>query len=97
VRRGNVVGELEIPRLKVFAIVFQGDDAGILKSGSGHIPGTALPHDIGNIGIAAHRDNYFRSLRGIHTNDVVTLKTPAGTSRCAVKETKIVRPSDVGC
>jgi sortase A len=96
VRRGDVIGELEIPRLQLSVMVFEGDDAGILKQGAGHIPGTAFPSGSGNIGIAAHRDTYFRPLRVIHANDVIALKTPAGTSRYAVTEATIVRPSDVG-
>ena len=96
VLRGDVIGELEIPRLQLSVMVFEGDDAGILGHGAGHIPGTALPPGSGNIGIAAHRDTYFRPLRLIHANDVITLKTPAGTSRYAVTETEIVRPSAIG-
>jgi sortase A len=95
-RRGDVIGELEIPRLQVSVMVFEGDDAGILSAGAGHIPGTALQSGSGNIGIAAHRDTYFRPLRVAHANDVITLKTPAGTSRYAVTDTKIVPPSDIG-
>jgi sortase A len=94
VRRGDVIGELEIPRLQVSVMVFEGDDAEILMRGAGHIPGTALRS--GNIGIAAHRDTFFRGLGGVHANDVISLKTPAGTSRYAVTETKIVQPSDIG-
>ena len=96
VRRGDVIGELDIPRLRLSVMVFEGDDAGILSQGAGHIPGTALPADSGNIGIAAHRDTYFRPLRAIHANDVIILKTPAGMSRFTVTETEIVRPSAVG-
>jgi sortase A len=93
--RGDVIGEIGIPRLRVSVMVFEGDDAGILGLGAGHIPGTALPRDGGNIGIAAHRDTYFRPLSVIHADDVITLKTPAGTTRYAVTETRIVPPSDV--
>jgi sortase A len=96
VRRGDVIGELEIPRLQVSVMVFEGDDEGILNEGAGHIPGTALQSGSGNIGIAAHRDTYFRPLRLVHANDVIALKTPAGIARYAVTETKIVQPSDVG-
>jgi sortase A len=96
VRHGDVIGELDIPRLRVSVMVFEGDDAGVLGHGAGHIPGTALPPGGGNIGIAAHRDTWFRPLRIIRSNDVLTLKTPAGTSRYSVTETEIVRPSDVG-
>ena len=93
--RGDGIGELEIPRLRVSVMVFEGDDAGILRLGAGHIPGTALPPGSGNIGIAAHRDTYFRPLRVIRANDVITLKTPAGTSRYEVTGTRIVRPTDI--
>ena len=96
VRRGDVIGELDIPRLQLSVMVFEGDDAGILGLGAGHIPGTALPAGSGNIGIAAHRDTYFRPLRAIHANDIIALKTPAGTSRYTVTETEIVRPSAIG-
>src|SRR5947209_8039509 len=73
--RGDVVCELEIPRLEVSVAVFEGHDAGILRLGAGHIPQTALPSGSGNIGIAAHRDTYFRPLRLIRLNDVIELKT----------------------
>src|SRR5262249_48884522 len=53
IRRGDVIGELEIPRLRMSVMVFEGDDAGILRLGAGHIPGTALPRSSGNMGIAA--------------------------------------------
>jgi sortase A len=95
VHRGDVIGELEIPRLRISVMVFEGDDAGILRLGAGHIPGTALPTGSGNIGIAAHRDTYFRALRVIRANDVIALKTPAGISRYTVTESRVVRPSDI--
>jgi sortase A len=96
VRRGDVIGELDIPRLRLSVMVFEGDDAGILSQGAGHIPGTPLSAGSGNIGIAAHRDTYFRPLRLIHANDVIALKTPEGTSRFTVTETEIVQPSAIG-
>ncbi len=95
VRRGDALGELNIPRLNMSVMVFEGDDADILKIGAGHIPGTALPPGNGNICIAAHRDTFFRPLREIRPNDVITLRTSAGASRFAVTETEIVRPSYV--
>jgi sortase A len=76
-------------------MVFEGDDDGILEIGAGHIPGTPLPSGKGNIGIAAHRDTFFRALRAIHPKDVIALRTPDGTSRFAVTETEIVWPSEV--
>jgi len=94
-RRGEVLGELNIARLRVSVMVFEGDDSGILKIGAGHIAGTALPAGKGNIAIAAHRDTYFRPLHLIHPNDVITLRTPSGTLRFAVTGTEVVQPSRV--
>src|SRR5260370_3258833 len=93
VHSGDVIGELDIPRLRISVMVFEGDDAGILRLGAGHIPGTALSPGSGNIGIAAHRDTYFPALRVIHKNDVIALKTPAGTSRYTVPESTDVQPA----
>ena len=96
IRRGDTLGELKIPRLHLSVMVFEGDDAGILKVGAGHIPGTSLSPGKGNIGIAAHRDTFFRPLRSIHPEDVIAWRTPAGETRFGVTKTEIVRPSDVG-
>jgi len=95
VRRGDTLAELEIPRLRMSVAVFEGDDEGVLRIGAGHIPGTALPVGHGNIGIAAHRDSFFRPLRNIHRNDTIRLTTPAGVARYVVTKTEIVRPTDI--
>lgn len=93
--RGDVVGELAIPRLHLSVMVLEGDDDGILRVAAGHISGTALRPRGGNIGIAAHRDTFFRPLRAIRRDDLVTLKTAAGVARFSVSGTEIVRPSDI--
>jgi len=95
-RRGDALGELEIPRLRLSVMVFEGDDTGILKVGAGHIPGTSLSAGRGNIGIAGHRDTFFRPLEAIHPEDVIAWRTPAGSARFAVTKTEIVPPSDIG-
>ncbi|PWU11138.1 MAG: hypothetical protein C5B51_03230 [Terriglobia bacterium] len=92
---GDVVGRLTIPRLHLSVMVFEGDDSAILKRGAGRIPATSLPRDNGNLGIAAHRDTYFRPLRLIHPHDVIEFTTPEGISRYTVTDTEIVRPSDI--
>ena len=94
-RHGDVVGELTVPRLRLSVMVFEGDDDRILKLGAGHIPRTALPAQGGNVGIAAHRDTYFRPLRFIRPNDSISLKTPRGTLHYTVTNTEIVQPSEV--
>src|SRR5579863_9373493 len=93
--RQSVIGRLEIPRLNLAVMVREGADEGTLSRAVGHIPGTALPGKIGNVGLAGHRDTFFRALRNIHEDDVIELETTAGTYRYLVKSTRIVTPRDV--
>ena len=91
---GSALGRLEIPRLAVSAIVRAGSDARTLRLAVGHIGGTALPGERGNIGLAAHRDTFFRRLGEIRMNDEVRLVTPEGTFTYRVDTTRIVDPND---
>jgi sortase A len=93
---GEMIGSLDIPRLNVSVIVLEGADSSVLDVAAGHIPGTALPGLSGNVGIAAHRDTFFRSLREIRAQDRFSFKTPAGIFRYAVESTEVVEPSDTG-
>jgi sortase A len=90
-----VLGRLEIPRLRVKAMVREGADESTLRRAVGHIPGTALPGGIGNVALAGHRDTFFRGLRNIQKNDKIDLETEDGTYRYVVQSTKIVGPRDV--
>jgi len=62
----------------------------------GHIPGTALPGQKGNVGVAGHRDKLFRGLKDIQKDDVVEFQTDAGTYSYRVEGMQIVTPRDVG-
>jgi sortase A len=92
---GATVGRLEIPRLGISAVVRAGSDARTLRLAVGHIPGTALPGDGGNIGLAAHRDTFFRRLGEIRPDDQIRFVTPDGTFTYAVEGTRVVEPSEV--
>lgn len=93
---GELVGRLTIPRLDVSAIVMEGVDKKTLRRGAGHIPATALPgQEEGNVGIAAHRDSFFRGLKDIREDDTIEMTTLDGTFRYKVEWTKIVEPTDV--
>ncbi len=92
---GGPIGRIEIPRLNLSVIVVEGVDNAILRRAAGHIPGTALPGQRGNIGISGHRDTFFRPLRNIRKDDIVTLTTLDGEYHYRVVSTKIVIPSDV--
>ena len=94
-KSGSVVGRLVIPRIGVSVMVVEGVNESDLRRAAGHIPGTALPGEPGNVGIAAHRDTFFRPLRSIERNDTITLSTLQGVSRYRVVSTKVVMPDDV--
>jgi sortase A len=91
----GLIGRIEIARLGLSVMVVEGDDGKTLRRAAGHIPGTALPGQSGNVGITAHRDTFFRPLRNIELNDVITLTTWQGEYRYRVVSTQIVSPEDV--
>lgn len=93
---GGLIGRMEIERLGLSAIVMEGTGATLLQRAAGHIPGTALPGEPGNVGIAAHRDTFFRPLRNVRGGDIIRLSTPLGDYRYRVVSTRIVDPQDVG-
>ncbi len=91
----GLIGRLEVPRLDFSAVVVEGIDKTTLRRAVGHIPGTALPGQPGNVGIAGHRDTFFRPLRNIQRDDLITLTTLRGEYRYRVVSTRVVSPDDV--
>jgi sortase A len=92
---GSTVGRIEIPRLGVSAVIRAGSDARTLRLAVGYIPGTALPGDRGNFGLAGHRDTFFRKLRDINPDDEIRIVTADGVFNYYVQRTTIVMPQDV--
>ena len=93
---GELIGRVDIPRLKLSAAVAEGDDERTLGKAVGHLPDTPLPWDRrGNVALAAHRDGLFRKLEKIRLNDDVRIVTPRGEYHYRVKKTHIVDPDDV--
>jgi sortase A len=91
----GLIGRIEIARLGISVVVVEGTGKRTLRHAAGHIKGTALPGERGNVGISGHRDTFFRPLRNVKLNDIVTLTTPNGEYRYRVVSTKVVKPSDV--
>lgn len=89
---GSLVGRVEVPRLDLSAVVFEGTSDDILARGVGHLTGSAAPGDRGNLVLAGHRDTFFRKLRGIRTGDNITLRSPEGKFQYRVESTAIVDP-----
>ena len=92
---GTAIGRISIERLGVSAIVRAGSDARTLSLAVGHVPGTAFPGEDGNVGLAGHRDTFFRRLKDIETGDAIVLATPEGSFTYRVQRTVVVEPTDV--
>jgi len=92
---GGAIGEIQIPRLGLRAMVVQGDSAAILQRAVGHLADTALPGESGNVVLAGHRDTFFRPLKRVLAGDAITLKTRDGDFAYLVESTAVVPPSDV--
>jgi sortase A len=86
---------LRIPRLKLEMPVYDGTTDAVLDLAGGLIEHTALPGTPGNVGIAAHRDGYFRVLKDIKEGDVLVLDTPVATEHYRVEWIRITTPDDV--
>jgi sortase A len=94
-RDGSPISRIEIPRLGVSVVVVEGVRARDLLLGVGHIPGTAFPGELGNIGIAGHRDTFFRKLGQIRDQDAIILTTLRGSFQYLVESIQIVDPTDI--
>lgn len=91
----GLIGRLEIPRLDLSVVVFNGDDDETLARAVGHVRGTAFPWESGNAVMAGHRDTFFRPLKNIREGDAIRLTTVAGTFDYHVVRTEIVEPDDI--
>jgi sortase A len=92
----KLIGRISIARLNVRAVVGEGTSEKTLSLALGHIPGTALPGQNGNVGIAGHRDALFRGLKDVQKNDRIIFETGDGdTYTYRVDQIQIVMPSEV--
>jgi sortase A len=95
-KEGDVLGRIGIPRLGMRVAVLQGTTSQTLRLGVGHIDGTPLPGEPGNVGIAGHRDTFFRGLKDIRPSDEIQIQTATGLFRYQVDWVQIVVPGDTG-
>jgi len=93
---GSLIGRIEIPRLALSVVVVEGVDRISLRRAVGHIPGTALPGEAGNVGLAGHRDTFFRQLKDVKIDDEIQISTLTGNLKYQVVALRIVDPENVG-
>ena len=89
---GSPLARIEISSIGLAAMIMEGVDGRTLRHALGHIPGTPLPGQQGNVAIAGHRDTFFRGLRNIRKDDEITLTTLNGTYRYRVDSTQVLAP-----
>ena len=89
------LGILHVPKIHLDAPVFDGTDDLTLNRGLGRILGSARIGDLGNVGIAGHRDGFFRGLKDIQPGDLVELELPGRTDQYVVARIQVVKPDDI--
>jgi sortase A len=89
------VAILRISKLGVEVGIFDGTDEFVLNRGVGRIIGSTRVDESGNIGLAGHRDGFFRALKDISVGDLITLSSWNATKTYSVDEIEIVTPDDV--
>lgn len=88
----RLVGRIEVPRIGLSAIIREGIDRHTLLIAVGHVPGTALPGEDGNVVVSGHRDTFFRPLRRVRVSDPIRIVTPEGVYHYRVSETLVAAP-----
>jgi len=92
------LGGISIPKLGVDAPLLEGIRLTTLDNGPGHWPGTAMPGEVGNVVVAAHRTSHggpFRNIDQLVAGDKVIFNTAAGEVEYTVTGTQIVNPDAI--
>ncbi|MDH3500076.1 MAG: class E sortase [Acidimicrobiia bacterium] len=95
---GEEFGRLIVPALDLEHIMFEGVDRVTLKNGPGHMPWTPLPGQPGNAVLSGHRTTYgapFFNFDQLAAGDEIIVETLLGSHTYAVRESVIVKPTDV--
>lgn len=95
---GQGFAVLHIPSLADYDpwVVVEGTSVADLKNGPGHIPGTALPGELGNVVVSGHRTTYgapFQRLDELVAGAQVVLETRDGWFTYTVRDKTIVAPT----
>jgi len=97
-QEGDALGKLRIDRIGLSSVFVEGTDAGDLRKGPGHYPGTPLPGRRGTVAIAGHRTTYgapFRRIDKVKPGDEVAVVMPYGRFTYRVERTRTVAPTAV--
>jgi sortase A len=87
---------LRVAKIHLEVPVLEGTDDLTLNRGVGRIAGTARVGEKGNVGVAGHRDGFFRGLKDVGVGDKIDLVLPNRTDTYVVDKVEIVNPDNVG-
>ncbi|RID81749.1 class D sortase [Mesobacillus zeae] len=92
--KGEVIGELVIPKIEASLPIYHGTDEDELDQGVGHFAGSVLPGEKDNSVLSGHRDTVFRKLGEVGKGDLLIAKTTAGEFTYKVRKVRIVSADD---
>jgi sortase A len=95
---GVPFGRIEIDKIGLDAVLFEGVDRDTLKLGPGHMPETPLPGQPGNAVVSGHRTTYGRPFFDVDqlvVGDTIDVETALGMSTYAIRQILVVAPTDV--
>ena len=95
---GEELAFLRITKIDLEEVLFEGVDRQTLKSGPGHMVGTALPGQPGNSVLSGHRTTYGRPFFDfdlLEVGDDIEVETTVGTHVYRIRDLQIVQPTDV--
>jgi sortase A len=93
-QKGELMGELYIPKLEARLPIYHGTDEDELEKGVGHFAGSVFPGEEDNSVLSGHRDTVFRQLGDVGVNDLLIVTTAAGEFTYKVKKVRIVDEDD---
>ncbi|MFP5111338.1 class D sortase [Bacillaceae bacterium C204] len=93
-QKGEMIGELFIPKLKASLPIYHGTDEDELEKGVGHFAGSVLPGEKDNSVLSGHRDTVFHRLGSVGKGDLLIVSTSAGKFTYKVRKVRIVAADD---
>jgi sortase A len=93
-KKGEMIGNLSIPKLKANLPIYHGTDEDELEKGVGHFAGSVLPGEKDNSVLSGHRDTVFRKLGNVGKGDIIVVSTDAGEFTYKVRKVRIVDADD---
>lgn len=91
---GPLLGTLRIPAVSLEVPLYADTSELHLNRGVGLIERTSAPGRGGNIGIAGHRDGFFRALKNVQAGEEIEIRTLSALYRYRISELHIVGASD---